>query len=95
MAGVDSFGKYSRALVSELLEDTAGIIRAVNEEFRKLEESQELPVRDLMILSEQHVAPAKLYDGMLARAAGPPDWDPGSGQGFYVYVEGTGWVLIV
>ena len=60
MAGIGSFGKYSRALINGLLEDPQELVQAVNEEFRKLEESQELPVRDVIILSEQHSAPVNL-----------------------------------
>lgn len=39
-------------------------------------------------LVSQHVAPAKPRDGMLVKADGS-DWDPGSGEGAYVYYAGA------
>lgn len=45
-------------------------------------------------LARQHVAPAKVEDGQLARADGT-DWDPGDGAGVY-YWDGdeSAWVFL-
>jgi hypothetical protein len=35
------------------------------------------------------VAPTKPRDGMIRRASGAPNWNPGSGQGVYCYYAGS------
>lgn len=40
----------------------------------------------------QHVAPTKLWEGMIRLADGT-DWDPGSGMGLYQYLGGS-WVKL-
>ncbi len=45
-------------------------------------------------LEETHVAPTKLFTGLIRFADGT-DWDPGSGRGRYYYDEtGPGWVKL-
>ena len=40
-----------------------------------------------------HVEPDNPRNGEIRFADGT-DWDPGSGEGYYGYKEGTGWVLL-
>lgn len=57
-------------------------------------------MRQLYLLSEEelhdvpelHVAPTKVKVGMVRYADGA-NWDPGSGEGLYVY-KSTGWTLL-
>jgi hypothetical protein len=88
--GTLSFGKYTPGEVPEGEKDIA---RVVKEELRKVAQAMQLPVWSTIILEELHAQPAKVYDGMLARADGT-NWNPGSGKGLYYYVVGTGWVFI-
>lgn len=60
----------------------AGELRRVSAQLHEME----LPYMQLIV---QHVAPAKVFEGMLLKADGT-DWNPGHGAGVYVYQE-SGW----
>ena len=55
-------------------------------EFLEIERSFRL--QDFVRLTETHVEPEKVRDGMIFFADGT-DWDPGSGQGIYTYYAGA------
>lgn len=56
---------------------------------RQLDQIVSEPIHDLEVL---HVAPSKVKVGMVRYADGT-DWNPGSGEGAYVYTSG-GWAKL-
>jgi hypothetical protein len=57
----------------------------VNDYFRHVaEEIRELAI--LLVKEPQHVAPVRLFDGLIEFADGT-DWDPGRGRGLYIWTE--------
>ena len=42
----------------------------------------------------QYVAPDKPRQGRVAYASGGSGWDPGSGEGLYLYTSGGSWVKL-
>lgn len=72
-----------------LANDVPSLQRAVAEELREVAAAT---VEDLLALAVKHVEPSKVYIGLIAYADGT-DWDPGSGEGMYVYKSG-GWTFI-
>lgn len=84
---------YRRSVLPE--EYSAGVL---SQEFERVEQALQNP--DTITLTELHVAPAKPRTGMVALAAGFPDWDPpgtgvnpGDNQGVYAYYAGA-WHLL-
>lgn len=72
---------YTPRLAAEV-QDVPGLLKYVVDEFRRISVSFAgvLPQE----LVELHAAPMRLRDYMIVAADGT-DWNPGSGQGVYVY----------
>lgn len=60
----------------------------LNNELQELQQQLNAAL-DLLAMVTKHAAPSKLYDGLVVMADGT-DWNPGSGQGLYVYY-GSAW----
>ena len=61
-------------------------------EFRRIAAALSEVETDTVLLKQWNAAPSKTYDGMIAYADGT-NWNPGSGQGVYVY-RGGSWNLL-
>ena len=72
-----------------LAHDVPSLQRAVAEELRQVAAATTI---DLLALAVKHAEPDKVFVGLIAYADGT-DWNPGSGEGVYVYKTG-GWTFI-
>lgn len=66
---------------------TSNLEQYLDDELRQI--SAVTGVQKFLQLEELHVAPTKLFTGLVVLADGT-DWDPGSGQGVYAYY-GSAW----
>jgi hypothetical protein len=71
--------------------DVNGVQSWAEREFSEI--SRNFNEADAVDLRQTHKSPKKPRVGMVAYADGT-DWDPGSGEGLYVYKSG-GWTFIV
>lgn len=83
------YGKFS----PNHLTPGTDLARQVEEELNRIASVLQNQSVEFVTFEELHAEPAIRYDGMIVRADGT-DWDPGTGQGVYVYIDGTGWVEI-
>lgn len=63
------------------------LCRVVEAELREIAKSS---VTDYVALTVLHRPPDKVFPGMLVYADGT-DWDPGMGEGLYVYTSDGDW----
>lgn len=66
-----------------------GLRRDIQEELRNVAVAS---VPDTLELAVRHSAPEKVFVGLIAYADGT-HWNPGSGEGVYVYKSG-GWTFV-
>lgn len=67
-------------------------IPAVDRELDKIRQATREPSPLYLILDQWNAAPARPQDGMVCYADGT-NWNPGAGQGVYVY-RGGAWNLL-
>lgn len=76
----------AREITSDKPEEVA---RQVSAELKKIQEEASLPAPAIGVqLPVLHIAPTKLREGLLVLADGT-DWNPGSGAGYYLYLNGA------
>ena len=64
------------------------LILSLNDYFRRIRAALEVPGGEFFEFEKNHVAPSKVRDGLTVYADGT-DWDPGSGEGLYMYYNST------
>lgn len=72
--------KYTRGVIPQEPEKIATMVEL---ELRKIQQVLDWVIQSLPF-DERNAAPEKVYDGMVVRADGT-NWNPGSGQGAYIY----------
>lgn len=73
------------------IDDPRGLAFWLEQRFAEIDRRLADPV-DFTYLRQLHVAPTKVFVGMVVLADGT-DWNPGSGAGFYGYY-GSSWVKL-
>lgn len=74
---------YTRSTPEKIDDD---YLKWITQEFEAIE--QEFSIQDMVRLKRLNVAPKKTYVGLIVLADGT-NWNPGAGQGFYGYYNGT------